>query len=86
MRVVPADRSARNKRTLSDFLDWVLAAKTSATKVCSSDMLFKFASLYAIKISDDYKFWLASGACKKQFMELTGLVFIEWAENIVFLG
>jgi len=46
----------------------------------------KFAGLPEIKIFDDYDFKFASGAPKKQLMELTGLAFIEWAKNIVFLG
>ena len=81
-----ADQSASNESTLADFLEQVLAVETSARAVLSSDILLKFAGLPAIKTVDEYDFKFASGAPKKQLLELTGLAFIERAENIVFLG
>ena len=77
---------ASNESTLADFLEQVLAVETSARSVRSNDMLLKFAGLPAIKTLDEYDFKFASGAPKKQLMELTELAFIERAENIVFLG
>lgn len=63
-----------------------IGSEWGARAVRSSDMLLKFAGLPAIKTIDDYDFKFASGAPKRQLLELTGLAFIERAENIVFLG
>jgi DNA replication protein DnaC len=50
------------------------------------ETLLKFAGLPAIKRFEEYDFKFATGAPKKQLQELTGLAFIERAENIVLLG
>ena len=64
----------------------MLAVETSDRAVRTNDMLLKFAGLPAIKTLDGYDFKFASGAPKKQLMELTGLAFVERVENIIFLG
>ena len=81
-----ADKAASNESTLADFLEQVLAVETSERALRSSDLLLKFAGLPALKTVDEYDFKFASGAPKKQLMELTGLAFVERAENVVFLG
>src|SRR5690554_7001646 len=48
--------------------------------------LLKFAGFPALKSFDDYDFKFASGAPRQQLKELTGLAFVERAENIVLLG
>ena len=81
-----ADKAASDESTLADFLEQVLAVETSERALRSSDLLLKFAGLPALKTVDEYDFKFASGAPKKQLMELTGLAFVERAENVVFLG
>ena len=81
-----ADKAASNESTLADFLAQVLAVETSVRALRYRDMLLKFAGLPAIKSIDEYDFKFASGAPKKQLMELAGLAFVDRAENIVFLG
>ena len=39
-----------------------------------------------IKTLDRYDFTFATGAPRKQIMELASLAFVERAENVVFLG
>ncbi len=46
----------------------------------------KMATLPAIKTLEGYDFAFASGAPRKQIMELGGLAFIERAENMVLIG
>ena len=52
----------------------------------SRETLLKFAGLPAVKHFEDYDFKFATGAPRKQLQELTGLAFIERAENLVLLG
>jgi chromosomal replication initiation ATPase DnaA len=44
------------------------------------------AGFPAIKTLDQYNFGFATGAQRKQIMELASLAFVERAENVVFLG
>ena len=44
------------------------------------------AGFPAIKTLDQYDFGFATGAPRKQIMELASLAFVERAENVVFLG
>ena len=81
-----ADKAASGEGTLADFLEQVLAVETSERAQRSIDLLLKFAGLPALKTVDDYDFKFASGAPKKQLLELTGLAFVERAQNVVFLG
>jgi DNA replication protein DnaC len=46
----------------------------------------KLATLPSIKTLEGYDFAFASGAPRKQIVELGGLAFIERAENVVLLG
>ena len=49
-------------------------------------MFARVAGFPAIKTLDQYDFTFATGAPRKQIMELASLAFIERAENVVFLG
>jgi DNA replication protein DnaC len=49
-------------------------------------MFARIACFPAIKTLDQYDFAFATGAPRKQIMELASLAFVERAENIVFLG
>jgi DNA replication protein DnaC len=46
----------------------------------------RVARFPAIKTLDQYDFGFATGAPRKQIMELATLAFVERAENVVFLG
>lgn len=81
-----ADTAAGTDNTLADFLEQVLAVELEARRQRTRETLLKFAGLPAIKRFEDYDFKFATGAPRKQLQELTGLAFIERAENIVFLG
>ena len=49
-------------------------------------MLSRVAGLPAIKTLDQFDFAFAVGAPKQQIQHLTGLSFIERAENVILLG
>ena len=81
-----ADAAAGTDNTLADFLEQLLSVELDARAQRTRDTLLKFAGLPAIKRFEEYDFAFATGAPKKQLQELTGLAFIERAENIVLLG
>lgn len=81
-----ADTAAGTDNTLADFLEQVLAVELESRLQRTRETLLKFAGLPAIKRFEDYDFKFATGAPRKQLQELTGLAFIERAENIVLLG
>ena len=81
-----ADTAAGTDNTLADFLEQLLSVELDARAQRTRDTLLKFAGLPAIKRFEEYDFKFATGAPKKQLQELTGLAFIERAENIVLLG
>ena len=49
-------------------------------------MFARVAGFPAIKTLDQYDFTFATGAPRKQIMELASLAFIERSENVVLLG
>jgi DNA replication protein DnaC len=63
-----------------------LQVESDARNQRSRETLLKFAGLPAVKYFEDYDFKFATGAPRKQLQELTGLAFIERAENLVLLG
>ena len=81
-----ADNAAGSDGSLADFLEQLLNVELDARLQRTRDTLLKFAGLPAIKRFDTFDFKFASGAPKKQLQELTGLAFIERAENIILLG
>ena len=81
-----ADRSAAQQATFADFLEQLLSLEIEARTSRSRETLLKFAGFPARKLLEDYDFKFASGAPRKQINELSGLAFIERAENLVLLG
>jgi len=81
-----ADNAAGSDGSLADFLEQLLNVELEARLQRTRDTLLKFAGLPAIKRFESFDFKFASGAPKKQLQELTGLAFIERAENIILLG
>ena len=51
-----------------------------------TQMFARIACFPAVKTLDQYDFNFATGAPRKQIMELASLAFVERAENVVFLG
>ena len=81
-----ADHSAAQDKSFADFLESLLQAELDARLQRTREMLLKTAGLPAVKHFDDYDFRFATGAPRKQLLELTSLAFIERQENIVLLG
>jgi DNA replication protein DnaC len=81
-----ADASAKRQESLADFLDKLLGAECSAREQRTREAMLKLATLPAIKTLEGFDFGFASGAPRKQIVELGGLAFIERHENVVLLG
>jgi DNA replication protein DnaC len=81
-----ADASIKRQDSLADFLDKLLSAECAAREQRTREAMLKLATLPAIKTVEGYDFGFASGAPRKQVMELSGLAFIERHENLVLLG
>lgn len=81
-----ADRHAATEGSLADFLEQLLSAELQAKEERTKAMYLQTAGLPGIKRMEDYDFNFATGAPRKQLMELSSLAFIERKENIVLLG
>jgi DNA replication protein DnaC len=81
-----ADEAVKRQVSLGEFLEQILAAECDARDRRSREPLLKMATLPAVKTLEGYDFAFASGAPRKQIVELGGLAFIERAENVVLLG
>lgn len=81
-----ADEAVKAEVSLGEFLERCLAAECEARDRRSREVLLKMATLPAVKTLEGYDFAFASGAPRKQILELGGLAFIERAENVVLLG
>jgi len=81
-----AARAASNELTFADFFEGLL--KTEITTRCarSRTVLAKMAGFPVIKTLEEFDFTFAHGVSKKMMQELSGLAFIERAENVVLLG
>lgn len=81
-----ADAAIKEDDTLAGFLEKVLRVEIDAKSERTQTTLFKFSGLPSLKRFEDYDFKFATGAPKKQLQQLSGMSFIERAENIVLLG
>jgi DNA replication protein DnaC len=81
-----AEASVKGEDSLADFLDRLLGTECLAREQRTREAMLKLATLPAIKTLEAFDFAFASGAPRKQIMELGGLAFIERHENIVLLG
>lgn len=81
-----ADKASARESTLADFLELLLQTEVDVKAERTQATLLKFAGLPSIKRFEEFDFKFATGAPKKQLQELTGLGFVERAENIVLLG
>jgi len=81
-----AEDAVRSEGSFGEFLERLLLAECDARDARTREAMFKLATLPAVKTLEAYDFAFASGAPRKQIVELGGLAFIERAENIVLLG
>jgi DNA replication protein DnaC len=81
-----ADEALKRQSSLGEFLERALAAECDARDRRSREILLKLATLPAAKTLEGYDFTFATGAPRKQIVELGGLAFVERAENVVLLG
>jgi DNA replication protein DnaC len=63
-----------------------VVAERESRRARAREMFARIAGFPAIKTLDQYDFNFATGAPRKQIMELASLAFVERAENVVFLG
>ena len=72
--------------SFTDFVEELLSAERESSRARAREMFARIAGFPAIKTLDQYDFNFATGAPRKQIMELASLAFVERAENVVFLG
>jgi len=83
---VLAQRAAEQQLSFTDFAEELLIAERESRRARARELFARVAGFPAIKTLDQYDFNFATGAPRKQIMELASLAFIERAENVVFLG
>ena len=81
-----ADEAVKRQVSLGEFLERILGAECEARDRRSREVLLKLATLPAVKTLEGFDFAFASGAPRKQIVELGSLAFVERAENVVLLG
>ena len=81
-----AQNAAEKGTSFTDFVEELLVAERESRRARAREMFARVAGFPAIKTLDQYDFNFATGAPRKQIMELASLAFIERAENVVFLG
>ena len=81
-----AQAQAAKEGSFGDFLEDVLRTEAEGRRVRARDMAARVAGFPAIKTMDGYDFAFATGAPRKQLLELASLAFVERAENVVLLG
>lgn len=81
-----AQAAVVKEATFGDFLEDVLRTEAEARRVRAREMAARVAGFPAIKTLEGYDFGFATGAPRKQLLELAGLAFVERAENVVLLG
>ena len=81
-----AQKAAEKHLSFTDFVEELLAAERESRRARAREMFARIAGFPAIKTLDQYDFAFATGAPRKQILELASLAFVERAENVVFLG
>src|SRR6201995_6206012 len=79
-------KAAEQQLSFTDFAEELLVAERESRRARARELFARVAGFPAIKTLDQYDFNFATGAPRKQIMELASLAFIERAENVVFLG
>jgi IstB-like ATP binding protein len=83
---VLAQQAAEQHSSFTDFHETLLLAERESRRARARAMLARVAGFPAIKTLEQYDFAFATGAPRKQIMELASLAFVERGENVVFLG
>jgi DNA replication protein DnaC len=78
-----AQEAAEKHTSFTDFVEELLSAERESRRARAREIFARIACFPAIKTLDQYDFSFATGAPRKQIMELA---FVERAENVVFLG
>lgn len=81
-----AQEAVRNELPYSDFLERLLERESGIRLERTRETMLRMAGFPAVKTLEDYDFTFACGVLKTQIQELTGLAFLERAENIVLIG
>jgi DNA replication protein DnaC len=81
-----AATAVSKQSSFADFLESLLQSEQTARQARSRNAMVKLAGFPIIKTIDQYDFTFAVGANKKLLQELSGLSFLERAENVVLLG
>ena len=82
-----AQTAAEKRTSFTDFQEQPLVAERESRRARAREMFARVAGFPAIKTLDQYDLGFATGAPRKQIMELAGsLAFVERAENVVLLG
>ena len=81
-----AQKAAEKHTSFTDFVEELLSAERESRRARAREMFARIAGFPAIKTLDQYDFNFATGAPRKQILELASLAFVERAENVVFLG
>lgn len=79
-------KAVANGLTFPDFLEGLLKAELAARQARSRTTLTKLAGFPVIKTLEEFDYTFAHGVTKKTVQELSGLSFVERAENVVLLG
>jgi DNA replication protein DnaC len=83
---VLAQQAAEQHSSFTDFLETLLLAERESCRARAREMFARVEGFPAIKTLDQYDFAFATGAPRKQIMELASLAFVERGENVMFLG
>jgi DNA replication protein DnaC len=81
-----AQKAAEQHTSFTDFAGVLLTAEREPRRARARELFARVAGFPALKTLDQYDFNFATGAPRKQIMELASRAFIERAENVVFLG
>lgn len=81
-----ASKAVSDQLSFADFLESLLKTEVTARSSRSRQMLVKLAGFPVIKTLEQFDFTAAHGVHKKFLHELSGLAFVERAENLVLLG
>ncbi|WP_439641856.1 IS21-like element helper ATPase IstB [Nevskia sp.] len=81
-----AAKAVSNQLTFPGFLESLLKSELSARQARSRSVLTKLAGFPIIKTLEEFDYTFAHGVTKKTIQELSGLSFVERAENVVLLG
>ena len=81
-----AQKAAEHQTSFTDFVEELLTAELESRRTRAREMFARIAGFPAIKTLDQYDFNFATGALRKQIIELASLAFVARAENVVFLG